>query len=53
MVLFDAAVSVPLAAGAGVELYEPHAPLDEPAGEEAIAAEGAAFVADVGLVQAV
>ena len=33
-------VGVPLAAGAVIELHEPHAPLDQPPGQQAVAAEG-------------
>ena len=40
MVFFDAGVRIPLAAGAAEELNEPHAPLDQPAGQEAVAAKG-------------
>ena len=38
MVAFHVGMGVPFAAGAEVELHEPHAALDQPAGQQAVAA---------------
>ena len=40
VVRFDPCVGIPFAAGAVVELYEPNATFDEPAGQETIFSEG-------------
>src|SRR5262249_52126576 len=40
VVLFEVAVSVPLAAGAHVDLHEADTPFDQPAGQQAVAAVG-------------
>ena len=49
MIPFDVGMGVPLAARAHVKLHEPHAALDQPPGQQAIAAVDARFL----LVQAV